>query len=116
MLIDMRAPQKNRGQLAVEFVLVIPFVALAFYSIAQMASAGLRSNFATFTAMYSARVAAVYQKDYVENAAQIFVANKNLPEFFALEPDLPEDALGGGDTPSPYCRGGKEYSVCGFPE
>lgn len=34
----------------------------------------------------------------------------------ALPDDLPESALRGGDTPSPYCREGGGYRACGYPE
>jgi len=34
----------------------------------------------------------------------------------ALVPSLSNDILQGGDTPSPYCREGEGYRVCGYSE
>lgn len=39
---------------------------------------------------------------------------RTLPTASALTPDLSDEILSGGDSPSPYCRCMEGYCVCGF--
>ncbi len=155
-------PLNHAGNVATEFVLVLPFAMLLIITVLGMAVLGVRAVAVQTAAMQAARKAATFQEDEAihefdrnlpENifaggaidvrttdgsarssneeegviearalsngALDLFSASivrRQSPVAPALRAGLGERALGGGDTPSPYCAGEGGYEVCGFAE
>jgi len=53
----------------------------------------------------------IFDSNLLPTASLIKKGNAVVP---ALVKDLSDDVLRGGDSPSPYCRDGEGYAICGY--
>lgn len=155
---------KEKGQSAVEFVLVLPFAMLLIFTAVGLSISCVRGIVAHLATTRAARAMAMYDEGLAagemlalvtpplfqdgsfeqlardgsgrmgneeEGVLEAYAISGRLmglrsltpadlvlresPIVPALEAGLSDAVLRGGDTPSPYCRAGGGYGVCGYP-
>lgn len=97
------------GSVSVEMVLAIPFIAALLFGFAMIVSASIGGMTDTVRSFYSSRGRSMFCEGLCVPQVE---SGKILPSIPALPPDLSNEILRGGDTPSPYCRASGGYRLC----
>lgn len=95
--------RNKKGQAATEFAAILPFFFAAVLLVVKIIFLGLGILSMRFGDAESRRVESFEAGENVK-AVRVAVPEKGFSNEF----------LQGGDTPSPYCRRGGEYWLCGY--
>ncbi|HQC50875.1 MAG: hypothetical protein BWY40_01261 [bacterium ADurb.Bin270] len=97
------------GFVSVEMILAIPFVAALIFGFAMIVSASISGMTDSMRSFYISRGRSMFCEGFCLPRVE---SKKILPSLQALPPDLSNEILRGGDTPSPYCRSSGGYRLC----
>ena len=99
----------TRGSASVEMILAIPFISALLAGFAIVVAYSLGGISDTLSSFYESRGISMF---CAEGCGRRGGSGKIVPSMMALPPDLSNEILRGGDTPSPYCRSSGGYRLC----